>query len=327
MRLDDEYRKSVVLIGTQTGKAEDSISAWGTGFLVGTTDEPTPMYLVTAWHVVAENIDAPFDVRFNKADGGARCHRIDRPNWITHESDNTVDVAVHEIEVPKWADYRFIPKYPNILLDDRRKLKNIGAGNRTYTVGLWKFLRSDQRNQPFVYTGHVGLIPEGEKIPVKPWLKEHGSGRVQVDAYLVEGEPLDGASGSPVFVRRTIPIKVKLKGAKKPVNAAIEGSVWLLGLQSDAFVGEPGKDYEIPTGGGQILVPRGVNVVVPSTKIAAVLDHPKLIAARKKIADANMPIKTGEEPPTKAGNPRHREDFSRLLGAAVSRSKPKPRKA
>lgn len=189
VRLEEQYRKSVVLIGTGSVGSDDEISPWGTGFLVG-VEKPRTAYVVTAWHVIENNKDAPFDIRFNKLGGGAGLHPIETPNWIVHPTDNTVDVAVHEISIPNWADYTFIPKHPNLLLDDRMESKNIGGGNETYTVGLWKFLQGERRNQPFVYTGHVGLIPdEGQKIPVEPWLKEHGQTKVQVDAYLIEGEP------------------------------------------------------------------------------------------------------------------------------------------
>ena len=325
VRLKEKYRNCVVLIGTGGPRSGDKIEPWGTAFIVE-CGAPRGTYIVTAAHVVAQNIGAPFEIRFNERGGGARNVSIETPHWIFHPTDNTVDVAVHEIELPQWADVAVIPKTPNLMLGDRMDLKDIGAGNRTYTVGLWKFLHGTRRNQTFVYTGHVGLIPDGEKIPVMPWLPDHEGRRVFVDAYLVEGEPINGASGSPVFVRRTIPIKVKPDDAEKPVNAAIEGSVWLLGLQSDAFVGVPGEDYEIPLAGGNVVVPRGVNVVVPLEKILEVIDQPKLLAVREGALameeDAKLPVKTARVPPTTADNPRHREDFSRALNAAVSRRKP-----
>ena len=329
VRLEERYRQCVVVIGCGKVESEDEISPWGTAFIVGVGDGPAKpiMYLVTAWHVVAQHFDVPFHVRFNKRAGGAKTHLIENPHWIVHPTDNTVDVAVHEITIPDWAHYTFIPKYPNILLDDRMDLKNIGAGNRTYTVGLWKFLSGDRRNQPFVYTGHIGLIPEDQLIPVRPWLREHG-GKVQVEAYLVEGEPIDGASGSPVFVRHTIQTATIQPDAQlkaKKVTAWIEGSVWLLGLQSDAFVGVPGEDYEIPRSGQQVVVPRGVNVVVPSMKIVEVLDHPKLVAAREAVEKQHeqdqMPVKLSALPTT-ADNLQHREDFNRLLGAATRKLPP-----
>jgi hypothetical protein len=207
----------------------------------------------------------------------------------THPTDNTVDVAVHEIEVPDWADCRCVPRYPTSLENNRFRSKNIGVGNRTYTVGLWKFLHGDKRNQPFVYTGHIGLVPEDQRVPVDPWLPLHNK-QVLVEAYVVEGDPLDGASGSPVFVRRTLgPIWITRK-----LQGYIEGSIWLLGLQSDAFLAKPGVNCQAQPGGKTMIVPRGANVVVPSMKINEVLDHPELKLTREKNAklEQELPTKT-----------------------------------
>ena len=96
--------------------------------------------------------------------------------------------------------------------------------------------------QPFVFTGHIGLVPQGQRVSVEPWLKEHGKDRVLVEAFLVEGEPLDGASGAPVFVRRSIKILVTPRDEDNAVSATVEGSIWCLGLQSDAYQGKASKD-------------------------------------------------------------------------------------
>jgi hypothetical protein len=274
VRLDEEYRQCVVVIGAAiAGKGNGEIDPWGTGFLVSDTDAKSA-YLVTAAHVVADKLDATLDVRFNRHGGGAGLHHVDKQKWFFHPTDNTVDVAVHPIEIPDWAACTQIPRSPSLTEKERFERKKIGAGNRTYTVGLFKFLHGDRRNQPFVYSGHIGLVPEDERLPVDGWLLEH-KGRVLVEAYLVEGEPLNGASGSPVFVRRTLG-----PSAFPRVKAQywVEGSIWLLGLLSDAFQGKPGKDYDIPSGG---MIPRGVNVVVPAIKIMEVLDHPELKKRRE----------------------------------------------
>jgi hypothetical protein len=235
-----------------------------------------------------------------------------------------VDVAVHQIEVPNWAAYTCIPRSPNLNEKERFRRKDIGAGNRTYTVGLFRFLHGDRRNQPFVFSGHIGLVPEDQRIPVKGWHDEH-AGRVLVEAYLVEGEPLDGASGSPVFVRRTLgPIPV---WPSNKLQCWVEGSIWLLGLMSDAFQAKPGQDYDVRAGG---MIPRGINVVVPASKIMEVMDHPELKkrrqAARDAAEQAKLPTKLSARAKTSSSvkeeeNPQHREDFNRLLGAAVRRPK------
>jgi hypothetical protein len=97
------------------------------------------------------------------------------------------------------------------------------------------------------------------------------------------------------------------------------GSVWLLGLQSNNWTGKPGEDYELPP--GDRLVPRGINVVVPSMKINEVLDQPKLKTKRQ----AHLAAEEDARATTKSGlhaideNPTHREDFTSLLNAAVKK--------
>jgi hypothetical protein len=324
VRLDERFRKCAVVIGTRV--TEDEIDPWGSGFLVVVdVTNPSSKYLVTTWHVIAGKEDAPFDVRFNKRGGGAKNFHIDDPHWITHPTDKKIDVAVHEIDVPEWADCSLVPKVPIILENDRFESKDIGAGNRTYTVGLWRFLHGDRQNQPFVFTGHIGLVPKNQLVSIESWLPEHEESHIEVEAYLVEGEPLDGASGSPVFVRRTLgPFSFSESGKTR---GYIEGSEWLLGIQSNAWFGKPDKNYQIRNAVGNPIVPRGVNAVIPSMKINEVLEHPELKDRRKR-AKAEQKKSMGprrtassrfEEggPRTSGENPKHREDFNSLLDAAA----------
>jgi hypothetical protein len=263
MRLPDDARKCVVFFGSARVGTDDGLDPWGTGFLVA-TGEPRGTYLVTARHVIEPHADCPFDIRYNDKSGGAKLVHIDEPKWFFHPTDETVDVAVLKIEKPSWADCLLFPQKPGIMNEIKFQSKDIGPGDIVYTVGVWKFLYGKKRNQPFVHVGHIGLVPEDERVPVDNWISGKGT-RVLIEAYLTEGEPLEGASGSPVFVRRSFGLAAKLE-------TRTYGSVWLLGLQQGAWFAEPGKDYQIPVR-GSVTVPRGINVVVPSMKINEVLNH------------------------------------------------------
>lgn len=318
VRLDEQYRQCVVLIGTApVGKANGEIDPWGTAFLIADNDVKHA-YLVTAAHVLKDGLhESPVDVRFNKLLGGADILHIDEPEWFFHPTDDTVDVAVHPIEIPNWAACTQIPRSPNLNEKERFRRKDIGAGNRTYTVGLFKFLHGDRRNQPFVFSGHIGLVPEDQRIPVDGWLESHGDDAVLVEAYLVEGEPLDGASGSPVFVRRTLgPVPASPSGK---LQYWVEGSVWLLGLMSDAFRAKPGRDYDIHGAG---MIPRGVNVVVPASKIMEVMDHPELKkrrqAAQERDDKAKRPTKLSRA--KRDNDARSEEETVRIRDEAVRRA-------
>jgi hypothetical protein len=111
--LEDQFRKCGVLLGSAIPGSDDEIVPWGSAFLVDVdANNPAAKYLITTWHVIAGNEDAPFDVRFNKHGGGARNFHIDDPRWVMHPTDDTIDVAVHEIAIPDWADCNLVPKHP-----------------------------------------------------------------------------------------------------------------------------------------------------------------------------------------------------------------------
>jgi hypothetical protein len=317
VRLADDYRKCVVFFGEPKRRdGVDEVDPWGTGFIVSAEDNGQT-YLVTAWHVIEPYREEPFAIRYNDKSGAGRLEFINHhANWVTHPTDNTVDVAVLEIDIPKWADCVPYRQF-SILESDRFESKDIGAGDLVYTVGLWKMLYGKKKNLPFVHVGHIGLVPEDERVPAEAWLPEHrkgGSKSVLIEAYLTEGEPLNGASGSPVFVRRS------LRGQSaegEQLQAWMYGSVWLLGLQSNAWFGKPGEDYQLPPGDDKI--PRGINIVVPSMKINEVINQSKLKSKRqaqlRDEQDARAATKTDLRPTDESSN--HREDFNSLLGAAA----------
>src|SRR5262249_24795998 len=152
---------------------------------------------------IIENTDSPFAIRFNDKFGGSRNHYIDIADWHFHPTDETVDVAVMEIDPPEWADYLPFPQ-GSVMSDEKFESKDIGPGDLVYTVGLWSFLRGKKRNKPFVHVVHIGMVPQDDKVEVENWILGKVGEPVDVEAYLTEGEPLRGASGSPVFVRRSI---------------------------------------------------------------------------------------------------------------------------
>ena len=204
MRLADDARKCVVFFGTPSPGIEDNLEPWGTGFLVSTADTGS-IYLVTARHVVQDKLDCPFSVRFNDRNGGSQNYHIDLADWQFHPTDETVDVAILEIQPPAWADWMAYQQKPGIMDAFKFASKDIGPGDIIYTVGLWRLLHGKKRNKPFVHVGHIGMVPgDDDKLVVKDWMPGREGKPVEVEGYLTEGEPLYGASGSPVFVRRSL---------------------------------------------------------------------------------------------------------------------------
>lgn len=320
VRLADDARKCVVFFGTPSMTVDDELDPWGTGFLVSTKDTGG-IYLVTARHVIQDKLDCPFAIRFNDKDQGSKNFHVDHAEWQFHPTDETVDVAVLEIDPPEWADWR-PAKQPSIMDGFKFKSKDIGPGDIVYTVGLWGNLPGKKRNKPFVHVGHIGMVPEDDKIVVKDWMPGRVDQPVEVEAYLTEGEPLFGASGSPVFVRRSVELRVGTVITDAQARSMAYGSVWLLGLMSDCYF-----QRVTITGLGARVIPRGVNIVVPSMKINEVLDKDSLKAARAKKASARRRARVAlpeklSAPPANDANPKHREDFTRLLGEAARKPQP-----
>ena len=312
VRLADDLRKCVVFFGSpKLRRGVEEIDPWATGFIVQSRDNGQT-YLVTVAHTVYPLRNCPFAIRYNDKSGAGKLEHVDPAKWFFHPTDDTVDVAVMEISVPNWADCVPYDQF-GVLEKDRFEKKNFGPGDLVYTVGVWKLLYGKKKNLPFVHVGHIGLVPEDERVPSAGWLSKHGK-TVLVEAYLTEGEPLNGASGSPVFVRRSL---LQTPGTAHKLETWIYGSIWLLGMQSNAWFGTPGEDYELPP--DDKIIPRGINVVVPSMKINEVLNHPELKAKREAELTAEEDARAAQKTGLRATdeNPNHRVDFTSLLGKAA----------
>ncbi len=317
VRLNDDARKCVVFLGSEQG---EDIELAGTAFLLMDGGGPdTTIYLVTARHV-ARGLAGPIGVRFNTKEGNFRVQSIERPNWVFHPDFN-VDVAAMVFDPPTWADVRpFHVKY--FATDFKIDTKGFGPGDFAYVVGLYRLLKDTRRNIPLVHTGHIAALAVDHPIPViDPVTKKKMAAR----GYLVESRAISGASGSPVFVRRSI--SHKLKDDENPdyhLNTLIPGSVWLLGLWQASWPQEP--EQALIEGAGlskDVKVSVGIGVVVPAPFILDVLNMLEdQREKRRESRRAEVAATTDAALPTRDDNPQHREDFSSLLDAAASGSKP-----
>lgn len=321
VRFRDDLRKSVVFLGTaKEPNPEDTFWAVGTGFLVSFGEGS---YLVTAAHV-AKDLASSFYLRLN-TNSGARCVPIRAAEWVTDDQDKTVDVAITTLDLSKIgsfdAGYLMGEEFfwhP----DEAHENWNVGVGDMIYVVGLFKFHYGRKRNVPIVHSGNIAMLPEDEKLEIEDWNSSDPDARLEAEAYLIECHALDGLSGSPVFVRSTGRVEKAWKDLKTgaEVNVRVpRDEVLLLGLFQGSWDAKPAKLLAQQLG-ESVLVPTNVGVVVPVKKIEALMGSDKL----KKLTDAQL----REKKPPKATlkktskkdatpNPDHREDFKRLLGAAV----------
>ena len=317
VRLADDVRRSVAFLGCQSLAEPDRLDpVFGTGFFVGWEG---CCYLVTAGHVVdalKTNRDdletGPFGIRLNDSSGNGRVEHQDSARFHYHDRYPEIDVAVIEFSPPKWADAIAIPQ--SVFLSEHLlELKDIGPGDLAYVVGLFQHLQGTRRNLPVVHTGHLAGYPGDELIPVE--------GGHHLSGYLVETNAIPGASGSPVFVRRTLHGVTPSNTQSGLADAYCYGAAFVLGLWAGSW------NERIKS---NATMPRGMGIVTPAINIIEVLNMPELRDRREKRkakADKEHAADLSRAPAAAHvsvdDNPKHQEDFSRLLNVAAKKRGPK----
>ena len=313
LRVNDDLKKCVAFVGYVTSDDDGNrqFHAGGTGYF---QEYGGVVYFVTARHV-AETLVSPFALRATSLDGDPVLREeMYVSAWHFHP-DRNVDLAI-VVGAPHG-----VPSLSqnSILTPDLSREKDIGIGDETYIIGLYRLMKGKKKNLPIVHSGNIAMIPGDELIPQR----DSRTGEVKyVEGYLVESQTLAGLSGSPVFVRHT------WQWTPKEETALLLGSLYLLGVWSGAWDAPPGEVLSLERPDAQ-RVPVGMGITVPSYKLLELFEMPKVVDHRKQIieregaanADSALPAAQVSEPPTTAENPDHREDFSRLVDAAVSGNK------
>jgi hypothetical protein len=266
MCIAEDLRKCVVYLGHRADAgSDDRLATAGTGFVVS-LDETGGSYLVTAGHVARE-LGESFVIRINDHRGAGNNLQIDDPDWTYHQ-DKTVDLAVMGFESPQWAECVPILKR-QFITEQYMESRDIGAGDLVHIVGCFQLLEGRHRNLPLVHTGHVALLPEDEPIPV--------DGIGDVRGYLVQVPTLKGSSGSPVFVRRHV------SGVTNETSPGVPGWMygdsWFFGVNMGAWYKKPDEVFNLPRAG--VTVPVSMAIVIPSERLAELLEMPKLKEERQ----------------------------------------------
>ncbi|MCH7634462.1 MAG: hypothetical protein IIA36_07205 [Proteobacteria bacterium] len=326
VRIAEDLRRCVVFLGHPTLK-DGKPNYEGTGFLV---EHEEFVYLVTAKHV-ADNLFPDMLIVMNDKDGNIFPIQIDDVPWKFHP-DAKVDAGAVRFEVNEKMGCREFPSY-YLGTQETLEEKNIGPGDLAYVVGLFHIVTGHERISPIVHTSHVAMLP-AEQVPVK--------GFGNVEAYLVEAKsPLGGLSGSPVFVRKTVPVQ-KTQEAVSGIDPKAYGAIWLLGMWQADWTATAEEIIGANPWPGKVDFPFGMGVIVPAQRIIELLNHEDLMEERKAIKEKNFQ-KTAAQPRTAIletstfdifrpanvksataqdiHNPGHREDFNRLLDAAVRERK------
>jgi hypothetical protein len=289
MRVPDEMLKCVVFVAVKLGTNDKvtTLTYGGTAFFVScphpttSTDAKTTFpYLVTALHVAEANEHRDLMIRMNKRDGTVDWLNIAAGRrWYTHPGDVSVDLALLPGISDEAFDYKAVP-VSMFATDEVIKDCEIGPGDEVSVLGLFSHKAGDKKDHPIVRVGNIAMMPE-EKIRVQKF--------GLIDAYLIEARSLGGISGSPVFVRETLNVEVKVRRVGKPdrdAKLAGAGSFFLLGAVHGHWKIPPSaidSPNIVVDDEAKDKLNIGIAIVVPATKILETLQHPELVEMRKRI--------------------------------------------
>lgn len=311
MLVPDAVRKCVAFVcyKDNSGKLKfaGTVSFFGERLIGGTLPYG---YTITAKHVIeriAEKGDGKVYLRMNLRTGGVDYIEKNLADWVFHDKDDSVDVAVLDF-LPSADRFEYLV-FPleGTAKDFKGDKLEFGIGDEVFITGLFRYHTGEERNLPIIRVGNIAALPE-EKIQTKQF--------GEIDAYLIEAHSIGGLSGSPVFVHvegervyDSLPKEVKKLMQDYVKHTAFS---WI-GIVHGHW------DVEIPFPDTPVLhhvKPKSINVgiaiVIPEEKVLEVIRHPKLIETKnrviKNVRERNAP--TLDHPKEKPKQDNIEEDFT-----------------
>ena len=142
---------------------------------------------------------------------------------------------------------------------------------------------------PITRSGHIAMMA-GERIPTK----NYGDARL----HLIEAMTTAGLSGSPVYVRETVTILLQKRSEEEAASYLFGlGDFYLLGLVHGLMPLKVAE--EIAGADPKQKWHSGICMVVPSTQILEILDHPDLVEYEEEIMKKAKP--DDDETPVESG--------------------------
>jgi len=225
--------------------------------------------VVTARHLIKNVPNTELVVAVNQRGGGiTKLHTAH--DWQFHP-DASVDVAIAHIVHDTSAEVAaftvedfFNPANPG----------NTGIGDEVFFPSLFSFHYGDeQRIQPILRHGNLAMLPN------KQIQTEYGF----ADVYLIEARSIGGISGSPVYIRETIAVRVTNQAGEKPRHVHGLGEMKLLGLMHGHWDIDPfAKNVQTLEADPKRGVNMGIAMVVPASKILEVINLPQMVSFREE---------------------------------------------
>ena len=338
MQVDELFLNCTAFLGVPT---ESGFLADGTAFFLDiTVDETSFVYLVSCRHVVKPfksdrkptPNDDPIWIRVSTKGGEPKTYKTKRSDWVCHD-DRFIDVCVYPCDIARWesedgVDIGVLNADGMMLTPQKEEMwGRLRLGDQLFITGVFVGRIGDRKNIPVVRVATVAALPEE---PV-------AFGSPRRPAYLIETKSLGGTSGSPVFLH-VEPIGRAIGDHEHEIHPETGDVVLpylLVGMMLGVHSGKYAADFIEDTDAEKVVSKdadfnAGICVVISYAQILEVIDQTPLKDARLATIEerrkqsgyrpASVPPAKAE-PPTKADNPQHREDFNSLVDAAVSRSK------
>lgn len=327
----------------------------GTGVIIGMPRNRgipylTHYYAVTCQHVLLEG---GHDIRLNTKDGKSRSIKIEPHEWQASESRDDLIATDITDRISRYEDD--ISAVPDSLLVSKKFAQEVGLdiGEDGFMVGLFADLPGKERNAIAARFGNISLLAgepmnQGNGRPrpshIFDMRSRPGFSGSPVFVYRTLGGDLRDITYGPSMggiVQGKWEVEVMTSQGRilKPIltEQDVKENLFLrlLGIHSAQYHDEVEVTKLARSGkrraAGNMEIPNSMTVVVPSWEISHHLQtHPSFVAARQKREEMQeksdsksaKPESTGASksaPSTTADNPQHKEDFTRLLGAAVKK--------
>ena len=253
MQIPPEIRKCVAFVAKDTNGQKHFV---GTCFFVcqpAAVSGRFHVYAVTAKHLFDGMLDEVDDVwiRLNERNGTEAWVRSRLSKWVSHPTDDSVDVAVTRVGAlhESWDHLAF--PLDSAVTPERIREFEIDAGEEIFLPGLFTERFGKSKNIPIIRVGNIAAMPE-EKV--------YFNGKY-LDAYLVESRSIAGLSGSPVFINTG-----SVRSVSRTFVSLESPRFLLLGLMKGHWDATQPERLNM-----------GVAVVVPMEKVVETLRHPHIL--------------------------------------------------
>ncbi|MGE0751074.1 MAG: serine protease [Variibacter sp.] len=329
----------------------------GTGFIIqyrGRRNEGVyapQYYAVTNWHVACKNGCSV--IRLNTQDGGTDIIELGPEEW--HFLPGKQDIALVPINLDQKIHEVAAIGTQMFLTEEAQE--RVGVGEDVFMVGLFVDHGGADRNIPSARFGNVSMLPNDKARIEQPTgyrglsyiLDLHsrtGFSGSPVFAYRTFGSDLAAHGHEIEELRIEDHSRPSVRIGGRGAYLRARNMFVFLGVHWGQFpekwelrerqdLSEAHKN-SLVLDGSYVEGMSGMTCVIPAWQIWDLLDMPevkkprdKLLAAAKADFDEKMrqyrskPRAESASPPSTDANPNHREDFTRLVGAAARKPEPK----